>query len=293
MFATVFAFLERAFDALEGLWERKETQRVVGGALIAVFLVLLAMIELSRRQLLTDLFGIEIPKNHFYAVNWAFTMLLAVEVLSLVFALAHSISDALGKQFEILSLILLRQSFKEFVYFNEPLQWQEVSEPIWRILSDMAGALLIFGALTIYYRMQKHRPFIKTEKDRKQFVLAKKIVGLCLLSLFVFTAINDAARALRGEETYDFFATFYTALVFSDVLLVLISLLFSSTYQVVFRNSGFAVATVVIRLALTAPPFINVGLGLGAAFFAIGVTWIYNQSEKIASVSFLSSSDAK
>ncbi|MCS6988828.1 MAG: hypothetical protein NZM06_04855 [Chloroherpetonaceae bacterium] len=293
MLARSLALLESAFDAFERLWERKETQRVVGAILICVFLALLVVVELSRRQILTELFGVEIPKNHFYAVNWAFTMLLGVEVLSLVFALAHSISDALGKQFEILSLILLRQSFKEFVYFNEPLQWQEVSEPIWHILSDMIGALLIFGALTIYYRIQKHRPFIKSEKERKQFVLAKKIVGLCLLAIFVFAAINDSLRALRGEETYDFFATFYTVLVFSDVLLVLISLLFSSTYQVVFRNSGFAVATVVIRLALTAPPFVNVGLGLGAALFAIGVTWVYNLSEKTTSVSFLSSSDAQ
>jgi hypothetical protein len=290
---TILTACETLFNTLEQFWERKATQRIVGGLLIVVFLALLLAVELSRRNILTTLFGISIPKNHFHAVNWAFTMLLAVEVFSLIFALAHSISDALGKQFEILSLILLRQSFKEFIYFNEPLQWQEVSEPIWRILSDMLGALLIFGALILYYRLQKHRPFIKTEKERKQFVLAKKLVGLFLLGIFIFTAVNDWLRYIRGEETYDFFATFYTALIFADVLLVLISLLFSSTYHIVFRNSGFAVATVVIRLALTAPPFVNVALGLGAALFAIGITWFYNASERISSPSFLSSSDAQ
>lgn len=293
MILQIFSPIERIFDVLEKTWERKETQRLVGGILILAFLFALALIELSRRALLPSELTHAIPKNHFYAVNLAFSMLLVVEVLSLVFALAHSVSDALGKQFEIFSLILLRQSFKEFVYFNEPLEWQEVSEPVWRILSDMGGALLIFSALTLYYRIQKHRPFIKTEIERRRFVISKKIVAMCLLLIFIFTALNDTVRYFRGEETYDFFSTFYTVLVFCDVLLVLISLLFSSTYQIVFRNSGFAVATVVIRLALTAPPFINVGLGFGAALFAIGVTWVYNLSEKTTASSFLTSSDAE
>ena len=42
------------------------------------------------------------------------------------------------------------------------------------------------------------------------------------------------------------------ARVVSIVLIVLISLRYSSTYNVVFRNSGYALATVFIRLALIA-----------------------------------------
>lgn len=65
-------------------------------------------------------------------------------------------------------------------------------------------------------------------------------------------------------------------MVFSDILLVLISLRYNSTYSVVFRNSGFAVATILLRLAITAPPFINVALGLAAISLGIGLTFIYN-----------------
>ncbi|MBV5326887.1 MAG: hypothetical protein JZU65_04505, partial [Chlorobium sp.] len=85
---------------------------------------------------------------------------------------------------------------------------------------------------------------------------------------------------LTNQQTFDFFAIFYTILVFSDVLLVLVSLRYSSNYQIVFRNSGFAVATVVVRLALTAPPYYNVLLGVGAMVFAIGITVAYNRFEK-------------
>jgi hypothetical protein len=60
------------------------------------------------------------------------------------------------------------------------------------------------------------------------------------------------------------------------VLLVLVALCYSSSYHVVFRNSGFAAATVIIRLALTAPRYVNVLLGLGAAVFAVGLSLAYN-----------------
>ncbi len=93
---------------------------------------------------------------------------------------------------------------------------------------------------------------------------------------FTAISIHDAWRWLSGIETFQFFEVFYTVLIFSDILLVLISLRYNSTYSVVFRNSGFAVATVLIRLALTAPPFYNVGLGVGAAILSLGLAYIYN-----------------
>ena len=64
------------------------------------------------------------------------------------------------------------------------------------------------------------------------------------------------------------FDAFFTALIFADVLVVLISLRYTDTYAVVFRNAGFALATVVLRLALVAPAVPGVLLGVGATAFA-------------------------
>jgi hypothetical protein len=58
---------------------------------------------------------------------------------------------------------------------------------------------------------------------------------------------------------------------------VLISTRYSSTYRVVFRNSGVAVSTVLLRLALSAPHYVNALLGLGAALFALALTVAYNR----------------
>ena len=45
-----------------------------------------------------------------------------------------------------------------------------------------------------------------------------------------------------------------------------------------WMSLGFAVATVLIRLALTAPRVVDAGLGVTATIFAIALTWVYNRS---------------
>ena len=62
----------------------------------------------------------------------------------------------------------------------------------------------------------------------------------------------------------------------ADILIVLFSVRYSSTYRVVFRNSGLAVSTVLLRLALSAPVPVNAALGVAAALFATGLTLAYN-----------------
>jgi hypothetical protein len=63
-----------------------------------------------------------------------------------------------GKQFEIFSLILLRQSFKDFSELPEPLEWPTSPDIVFHILSSAGGALFIFAILVAYYRMLQQRP---------------------------------------------------------------------------------------------------------------------------------------
>jgi len=42
--------------------------------------------------------------------------------------------------------------------------------------------------------------------------------------------------------------------------------------------AGFAVATVLIRLALTAPRVVDAGLDVMATIFALPLTWVYNRT---------------
>jgi hypothetical protein len=80
------------------------------------------------------------------------------------------------------------------------------------------------------------------------------------------------------REERSFFEVFRTLLIFADVLIVLISLRCSVAYPVVFRYFGFAEATVLIRLALTAARALDAGLDVTATIFAITLTWVFNKT---------------
>jgi len=279
--------LANFFDKLEDHWTSNATVRRLGNALVFVFILELLLIEGKRQGWLPDFLGPYIKStNYFYAVNFAFTLLLVFEVVELVFSMAHSVAASVGKQFEILSLILLRASFKEFTHFNQPINWTEVGDPMRHILSDALGALLIFFALGIYYRMLKHQKITKSEEEQVKFVVAKKMLALTMLLVYTTIGAVVVWQWLRtAHATPPFFQTFYTVLIFADFLLVFISLRYSGCYHVLFRNSGFALSTVVIRVALTAPPYYSVGLGLCAVLFVLGITWAYNRFVPVASTS--------
>jgi len=272
---------ERAFDFLQHRWVSPRQQRATGLLLVGAFLLSLATIEAKRQGWLPPGLTQSVPDNHFYAVDLALTLLLACEVIGVVFSLVHSVSESLGKQCEIFSLILLRSTFKELTSFQEPVVWEQVRHSIGRMASDALGAAAVFGAIFVFYRLQRHRPITTDADEQASFITTKKAVALVLLAGFLVIAGHDAALWLGGNPTYNFFVAFYTLLIFSDILLVLISLRYSTTYHVVFRNSGFAVATVFMRLGLAAPPFLNAAIGLGAVLFACAVTASYNAFVKL------------
>lgn len=264
----------RLFDWLHDSLESARQQRRIGSLLVVAFLVALAVIEAKRRGVLDAPL---VPPNHFYAAHLAFTLLLLFEIIGLVMSLSRSVSDSVGKQLEIFSLILLRQTFKELSGFDEPVVWAAVSPSIGRMLSDTFGALLIFVLVGVFYRMQRHRPITADSHDRESFIATKKVTALLLLAAFLLLGVSDLAHGLSSGGAFHFFDSFYTLLIFSDILLVLISLRYSATYGVVFRNSGFAAATVLMRLSLAAPPYFNAALGIAAALFACGLTFAYNR----------------
>ena len=272
---SVYELATYAFDPLHAFWKNERTERAVAGMLIACFLAALLGIELGRQGLLPEAIAAQTPTSHYAAVGIAFTLVLVLEVISFIFVLPCSLSKSVGKQLEILCLILIRNSFKELVNFPEPITFTGDMTPIYQILSDGVGAFAVFVLLGIYYRIQKPLPTLKPS-FKFSYVASKKLVSLLLLGLFMGLGVYLLYCSAKGLPTFDFFSTFYTILIFSDILLVLISQRFLPSFHAVFRNSGFALVTLLIRLALAAPPFYNAALGVASAGFAVLLTLAYN-----------------
>lgn len=267
----------RLFDRLEEDWEGNRGRRRNSLFLVVVFLGAVALIEASRQGWLPGLVAASIPRNHLVAIEWSFTMLLVLEAVGLTLALSKSVTISVGKQLEILSLILLRNTFKEISHLDEPLIWEQVEPALLPIVSSALSALVIFVLLGFFYRVRNNYPAsVGRVENKTRFIIAKKNIALLILAGFLTILIHDAWLFLRFSQPESIFEKFYTLLIFSDVLLVLISLRFSSGYLPSFRNSAFAVVTVLIRLALIAPPVLGALLGSATAFFALGTIYAYN-----------------
>ena len=269
----IFERLTYIFDPLHHFWEHERMHRRFALGLIVVFLGALAGIELNRRGLLPGGLAALAPTNHFHAVNLAFTLVLILEVISLIFTLPCSFSRSVGKQFEILSLILLRDAFKELSHFTEPITVGTELTQVLHILGYGFGALAVFALLGVYYRIQPARKQdMGLPHDLFRFVAAKKGIALLLLGVFVTLGLNNLYNKFAGLPHIDFFPVFYTLLIFTDILVVLISQCFRPSFHAVFRNSGYALSTLFIRLALAAPAMYDVALGITAALFSIALT---------------------
>jgi hypothetical protein len=269
----LFERLTYMFDPLHHFWEHERMHRRFALGLIVVFLGALVSIELNRQGLLPASLAAHTPTNHFHAVNLAFTLVLILEVVSLIFTLPCSFSKSVGKQFEILSLILLRDAFKELSYFAEPITVGTELTPVFHILGYGFGALAIFALLGVYYRIQPgKKQDMGLPHDLFRFVAAKKGIALLILVTFFVLGIGNLYNKIAGLPHIDFFPVFYTLLIFTDILVVLISQCFRPSFHAVFRNSGYALSTLFIRLALAAPPMYDVALGIVAALFSIALT---------------------
>ena len=272
---TIYEKITYIFDPLHHLWEHEKMHRKISITLVFIFLLGIIAIQLNRSGYLPAVLAAYTPKNHFFAVEVAFTMVLIQEVVSLIFTIPCSFSRSVGKQFEILALILMRNAFKELSYFPEPITFIDNKMAVLHILSDGFGALVTFALLGYYYAIQTRAGEEKMQAiDLFRFVAAKKAIALVLLAIFILMGVQNAISLLHGGESGEFFHGFYTILILTDILVVLLAQCFQPSFYAVFRNSGFALSTLIIRIALAAPPFYNVVLGIAAAAFAILLTLV-------------------
>jgi hypothetical protein len=76
-----------------------------------------------------------------------------------------------------------------------------------------------------------------------------------------------------------FFNQFFTLLILADVVILLISFRYTEEYSKLIRNTGFIIATILIRLSFSAEGFLTMILILTGVSFALLILKIYNAME--------------
>ncbi|SMD43290.1 hypothetical protein SAMN00777080_1877 [Aquiflexum balticum DSM 16537] len=274
MIRKFFKWQINIFDILDEHWESPPVTKVISNIVVGFFVVGLLFGLLSYLNIL----DLGESFTAFFAIELAFNVLLIFEVLGLIFLIPKSVADSVGKQFEIISLLLLRDAFKEFGHYLGDLTWDVgFLYELLPIVSDAFGAILIFLITGLFYRAQRHIRITQSYEEQRGFVAIKKLISIYLTVSFIGLGIFDIISAYQTHEFIYSIKLFYTLLIFTDVFILLFSLRYTSKYYNLFRYSSFALATIFLRLTLSAPPYYNVFLAVIAGLMVLGVTYIYNK----------------
>jgi hypothetical protein len=264
----------KLFDYLEAYWESKQNNRLLSMVLVLVFIGTILIGVGNYFHLFNALYLLS-NISFTDSIEFSFNFLLFFEMIGLVFVIPYSISNSIGKQFQIMSLIFLRTSFEELsnLSFNAPIKEQVVI--ISRMAADAGAALIVFILIRWFYSLQRHR-IITDETDRTNFINLKKNVALGVLSGLLFSVFFDFRHFIYTGIFHPSYPIFYLILIFADMLLMLAAFRYVIHYPNIFRYSAFVLITIFIRIALMAPVYYNAIIGVSTVLFGIGVVYVHN-----------------
>lgn len=257
------------FDCIHAWWERPQVAKRLSLLLIAVFVVCGLLILLGRLGLVPPELGLKPPQNPFFAIQVAFTFILLVEVVELVFSIPESVSLAVSKQMEIMALLLLRESFADIGLLSTEISIATDGFMLAQVGITAVAGLLLFICRGVFMRFYT----VRLCEDMQSYINAKKFVCLFLFAAFVGAAAYDCYQVFFLGAHHAFFKIFYTFLIFTDILLILVGQYFHTSFHSTFRNSGFAVSTLLMRLALGSPHYIAAVLCIFSGLYLIALAW--------------------
>ncbi len=201
----------------------------------------------------------ELVQSPLSALYTPFSILLTYEVYQLIRTIPESFSSSVGKQYEIATLLVVRDILKRLPEVDGSDGWS-VGDDVSFLLVECAAFLALFYTALTYYNMRKHEDVNhQVSDDVSVFILTKKAIAIFMLVIFVIIALTSVtgwiAAVQEGGGSVDrtiFFLDFFTFLILADILILLISYWFYTDFRNLARNTGFVLSTVIIRVAISA-----------------------------------------
>ena len=223
------------------------------GHLTIYFLYQLEFIEISGETKTL----VNSPLSSLYT---PFSILLTYETYQLIRTLPSSFSNSVGKQYEVVTLLVVRDVFKRLADYTSDDDWVITGE-LGLILMECATFLILFYTALSYRKSSDVSDISKVEDDElDSFVHSKRIISLMLFVAFIVMAAYSfgtwtlAVIDGKGDVSREiFFSDFFTILILADILILLLSYRFTVDFGNLARNTGFILSTVILRVAIGAP----------------------------------------
>lgn len=243
-------------------------------------------ILMTQYQLSTSLIG---------ALYTPFTIILLYEVYLLVYYLKRSMTEYIGKQYEIITLILIRSVFEDISY--RKFDFSVFGDQTITFIVKLGGIALLFLLVFVFYQMSgkgstEYPASANMKKHVTQYMYIKKVVSLLLIFIFVglliYSAIYSFGDIHSIEEIFvilkklnlTFYNLFFTTLILSEVFLLLFIMYVTDQFSIVIRNSSFIISTTLLKISFSYTGIAFTGMVLLAVLFGVVMLGIYRLYDK-------------
>ena len=230
--------------------------------------------------------------NPISAIYTPFSIILYYEIFLLIFYLPRSFTTSILKQFEIISLIIIRRIFYDIPKLNlDSNDWFQNPDNL-QITYDLISILILFFLIYLFNFVKSKIENKKGIKNIDRFIDSKKIISVILIPVMIILFIiglynlysigmssNFASSFYYVNEV--FYNTFFSILIIADVFILLLSFLYTERYSQIMRNTGFIICTILIRLSFSSSGLTNLVLIISSVLFGLLILKIYSLMNKI------------
>ena len=283
------------FEKLLSDSTREKIEKIILKVAIISFFIHLGIIYLIKFDFIDFPSNSELLGNPISAVYTPFSFILIYEVYLLIYYLPKSFTTYITKQYEIITLIIIRKLFKDLADLELSSDWFEIKGDL-QFTYDILASLILFYLIYQFQKQGKRKLQLQTEikPTIEKFVNTKKLIAIILLPIFfimaLYTLVNwTAGISISSNEIPSFesinnlfFDQFFTVLILVDVVLLLFSFFYTDKFHKIIRNSGFIISTILIRMSFGVSGLISTILIVVAVLFGLAIITIHNKYENNA-----------
>lgn len=252
-------FFDKLFDTFMGSESNELVRKIAISSAVLGFLAhLLIWILYVTDMIQIKGDSVELVSSPLSSLYTPFSILLAYEIYELIRTIPNSFSSAVGKQYEIATLLVVRDILKRLSAINLSDDWK-IDDDLGLLLVECCAFLALFYTSLTYYNISNNMDMnIKISDHVSSFVSTKKAIANVMLLSFIIIAIMSLtgwlSSAMQGGGSVNreiFFLDFFTFLILADILILLMSYWFYTDFGNLARNTGFVLSTVIIRVAIS------------------------------------------
>ena len=282
----------KIFDGIFSEVNRKKIESFTIWSATVGFIFHLSLVLLNNYSIINIGNESLLLTNPISAIYTPFSIILYYEIFLLIFYLPRSFTTSILKQFEIISLIIIRRIFYDIPKLNlDSNDWFQNPDNL-QITYDLISILILFFLIYLFNLVKSKIENRKGIKNIDRFIDSKKIISVILIPVMIILFIIGLYNLFSIGQSSDFassfyyvnevfYNTFFSILIIADVFILLLSFLYTERYSQIMRNTGFIICTILIRLSFSSSGLTNLLLIISSVLFGLLILKIYSLMNKL------------